>query len=164
MSFQPQKKALTANVTANAAAFTDVAGLAMKFTVVQAETLVKLSFQGLLSLSAADRADLRFVVQRDNDATPAFTAFDTPGAQGHQSFHANASTADLLTPVYFERVGTLQSGRYTVKLQHKEGAAGVLTLNGLVANGEPSEIRVQPMSNDAMVATGNDHKHVGGSY
>lgn len=164
MSFEPAKASLAADVAANSAAFADVPGLALKFVVLQDQSLVEFAFQGLLALDVADRADLRFVLQNDGDAAPAFAPLPDAGAQGDQSFHAVAGTAGLLMPVSFGEKVVLQPGRYTAKLQHKEAAAGVLTVSGDVANGQPSSIRVTPISNDALVATGEDHEHVGGSY
>ena len=164
MSFEPARAALVADFPLAAAAFTDVAGLALKLVILEQQTLVQFKLDGDASIDAADRADFRFLVQRDDDATPAFAALPSAGVAGDKSLNVNVALVALLMDVSFGRVALLQPGRYTVKLQALVAGANNLLINGTAALGAPAAISVMPMSNDALVATGSDVEHVGGSY
>lgn len=167
MSFEKTRVALGADLArAAGAAYSDATGLIAKFVVLDDNSLVTFILQGIaMSATQNGRTDYKFMLQRDDDATPAFAALADTGVAGNFSATIITATRSLVCPVYTRQTRKLAAGRYTVKLQIANSNAGTATtLNGNVANGAPFEMLVEVENNDALTAAGQDSRHVAGQF
>ena len=166
MSFEKTRVALGADLArAVGAAYSDATGLIAKFVVLNDDSLVSFILQGQADADKANRADFKFMLQRDDDATPAFAALADTGVAGNTSQTVIAATASTMMPVFTRQTRKLAAGRYTVKLQiAATDATAAITLNGTAANGAPFEMCVEVETNDALTSAGQDSRHVAGQF
>lgn len=166
MSFEKTRVALGADlVRANGAAYSDTTGLIAKFVVLNDNSLVSFILQGQVKTNKPNRADFKFMLQRDDDATPAFAALADTGAGGNTSNTVIAAYNDVLMPVFTRQTRKLAAGRYTVKLQIQTSVAtAAVTLNGTVATAAPFEMLIEAENNNALVSAGQDSRHVAGQF
>lgn len=165
MSFEKTRVALAADRTVQSVAFVDVTDMIAKFVVLDDESLVTFVAQGQAKLNGASAMFAQFVLQRDDDATPAFAVLADTGAKGNFHHHNIVGLNDVFFPVYMEQTRKLAAGRYTVKFQGSSNSALMIcTFNGTAANGAPFEMCVEVENNDALVSAGQDSRHIAGQF
>ena len=165
MSFEKTRVALTTDRAIANVGFEDVPELIAKFVVLDDDSLVTFTAQGSAELPfGAGTFDLKFMLQRDDDAVPAFAELSDTGARGNYSYTVVAALANTPLPVYAEQTRKLAAGRYTVKLQGSSRSAAPLGFEGIAANGAPFEMCVEVENNDALTAAGQDARHVAGQF